>query len=158
MRYKFFYICVLLLYFSISSFAQDKPIWITSFENILKQKEVDWKIDGAGGFTSQNGMYDYLFILSSGEFQTRIKIQGMPNIPSRRENAAEEAFANRAASFSKNIGKNVEKVKLANYGDEGFIWTDVKIDNLTVTWIMFRKQDVFVHVSASSEDMARKFG
>lgn len=156
MKYKFFYICALLLYFSIGGFAQDKPDWITSLENNLKRKEAGWKIV-SGGVTNPNGRSDFLFILTSAEAQARIKIQKFPDIPSGRQNDAKEAFAANTDLFNENFGKNAEKVKLENLGDEGFIWTNVKKDDLTLTWIIFRKNYVFAHISASSEDIARKF-
>jgi hypothetical protein len=154
---KIIFIFTLAFCFSLSCFAQNKPAWITLLEDNLKQKEAQWKIEKADGVTSQNGAYDYVFILKSGESKTSIQVTKSPDVSDLEECAMQGMFADGVALFSKNMGKSVEKVKLENFGDEGFIWTNLNKDNSTMTMIKFRKKDIFVSVYATSEKAARDF-
>ena len=141
---------------STISFGQEKPIWITSLENHLKQKETDWKIERKTEFASLNGAYNYSFILKSGKYQVSILIMKLPD-GNRVEKAVENAFAKMVDLFSKGIYKNAKRAKIENFGDEGFIWTDLKIDDLPRTMMLFRKQDVFVQINTPSEEITKKF-
>ncbi len=152
---KIIFIFTLAFCLSLSCFARNKPAWITLLEDNLKRKEAQWNIEKADGVSSQNGAYDYIFILKSGESKTSIQVTKSPDVPDLEENAMQRMFANSVALFSKN--KSVEKVKLENFGDEGFIWANLNKDNSTMTMIKFRKKDIFVSVYAGSEETAKKF-
>jgi hypothetical protein len=154
---KIIFIFTLVFCFSLSCFAQNKPAWITLLEDNLKRKEAQWNIEKADGVSSQNGAYDYIFILKSGESKTSIQVTKSPDVSDLEENAMQGMFADSVALFSKNKGKSVEKAKLENFGDEGFIWANLKEDNSTMTMIKFRKKDIFVNVYAVSEETAKKF-
>jgi len=152
-------IFVFLLFLSSSiSFGQSKPVWVISFENNLKQKETDWKIEETKEFSNKIGIYNYFYVLKSGIFQSSILINKLADAPNRNPNVAEEAFKEIVGLFEKGILKNTNKVKVENFGDEGFIWTDVKIENTTKTMLLFRKSDVFVQIYAPSESIAKRFG
>lgn len=154
MKRKSFITVFIILFCSMITFGQEKPSWIISFENTIKQKEANIKIEKPTGVRLETGFYNYLFQITSDIYRVTILIRKeRDDTPNRRENVSEEMFANIAALFERN--KNVERKKIENFGDEALMWTNFNKEGWTR--IHFRKQDVFIEVSASSEESARRF-
>lgn len=150
------FISVFLIFFcSLITFGQDKPGWMTSFENKIKQQEADWKLEKIDGLHSQNGHYDYVFYLASKTHRAFIRINKLADGLNRREKAFEEIFLKEVAVTDKGMDKNAGKMKLENFGNEGFIWTNFNKAGRAI--IKFRKYDVFVMISSPSEEETRKF-
>jgi hypothetical protein len=146
MKIRFICIFALFLLFSGSSFAQEKPAWITSFENTLKKKEAAWKIKNKIEYPETGS---YSFTLKSGNATALIQISAFPVITN-----PEETFTGQVTIFDNTTGKNMRKNKLPNLGSEGYIWTGSRN---SYTSIKFRKDKVFVNVFAPTEKTARRF-
>jgi len=146
MKFRFILIIALALFFSASSFAQDKPAWITSVENTIKRKETSWKIENKIERPQDNS---YSFTLKSGNTTASIEITAYREIAN-----PEETFTGQITVFDTTIGKSMKKTELVNFGNEGYIWTGSKV---TYAMIMFRKDKVFVRIFAPSEKIARRF-
>ncbi|CAN5660404.1 hypothetical protein BH20ACI4_BH20ACI4_13900 [soil metagenome] len=155
MKGKSFIAVFIILFCSMIIFGQEKPSWIISFENNIKQKEANLEIGKTGGVSLEGGFFNYFYRMTSGIDRITILIRKDHDTPNRNKNASEKLFANSATLFERTINRNVERKKLENLGDEGFIWTNFNKEGWTR--IHFRKQDVFVEISASSEETARRF-
>ncbi|HSK72102.1 MAG TPA: hypothetical protein VK892_10435 [Pyrinomonadaceae bacterium] len=159
MKKKLLFLFFITFFCSTISQGQDKPLWITSFENKLKQTEIDWKMGETREFQSKNGLYDYVFRLSSGTQRVSIHINKLPDIPNPGKTSPEETFKGifkeMVTLFDNNLDKNVEKTTLENFGNEGIIWANLN-KNIWTTIIKFRKYDIFVAIHSTSEEMARK--
>lgn len=144
--------CILALIFCASAIcvAQNRPLWIISVENTIKQKEKFWKIQRGPEHYFEDGSYSYSFTLKFGGDIASIEIGKINKIPN-----GEETFVGQATVFDKTMGRNKKKTKLENFGDEGFLWVNSIKGDWTV--IMFRKNDIFVRVFASSEKLVKRF-
>lgn len=147
MKLQFICVFALVLLCSVNGFAQDKPSWITSVENTIKQKETDWKIERKIERIRDD---NYSFTLKSGNYTALIQITAYRIITN-----PEETFNGLVISFDNTMGKNQKKSKLENFGNEGFIWNNLNQDSWTT--IKFRKKNIFVNVFAPSEKTARRF-
>lgn len=142
-------ICIfaLVLFFSVSIFAQTKPTWIASLEETIKQREDNLKIQNVEERQKKGG-YDFVFEFD--DFRSNIQITKFGKIDDTPENL----FATDVDLYSQAFGKNSKRDKLKNFGDEGYIWAN--IDNKGWTRISFRKGKIFVNVFTSSENLARR--
>lgn len=150
----------MIFFCSVISFGQDKPSWITSFENKLKQTEAIWKIGEKFEAISKNGHYNYHFPLTSETQCVGIQILKLADIPNPGETPPEEIFKrlfNEEVTLNDNsLDKNVKKSTIENFGDKGYIWTNLNRDDWT-TLIKFRQRDIFIQIYSTSEETARKF-
>ena len=137
----------MILFSSISGLSQNTPVWIIAVENTIKQKETVWKI-GSKIERPRDG--DYSFVLKSGKSSSAIQIGD-----SQKAYNYKETFTALVSNFDQNMGKNMNKAVLENFGDEGFIWTSVNKGGYSM--IKFRKKDIFVDVFAPSEETAKRF-
>lgn len=150
MKYRILGILILCICFSAIAFAQEnKPVWITSLENTIQQKEPKWKIEDKIE-RGEDGSYNYSYTFRSGKLQSSVQIDKINNISN-----PEETFDGQAIAFDRAMGKGKKKIKLQNFGDEGYIWANLNKDGWTM--IKFRKGDIFVIVYAPSEKTARQF-
>jgi hypothetical protein len=160
MKKNLLFLFFVIFFCSVISFGQEKPLWVASFENKLKKTEANWKMGEKFEGISKNGHYNYYFPLTSGTERVSIKILKLADIPNPGKTPPEEKFKkvfNEGVTLiENNLNKIAEKTLLEDFGDEGYIWTNLNEDVLT-TLIKFRKRDIFITIYSTSEKTARKF-
>lgn len=146
--FLFFCICSLFLFCPAPAFSQNKPTWLVNLETVIQQKEKAWKVEDKLENYNSNS-FDYNLTLKSGAVPLAIHITRLNNIQN-----PEETLAGQASVFSNRLGKNATRLKLKDFGEEGYIWKGSKG---FFTKISFRKKDIFVDVFTSSEITAKRF-
>ena len=148
MIYKTSLLFALLFCFSLCCFAQNKPAWIDTLENTLKQKE-NWKLDRKSERNAKD-YFEYNFGLKSGELIANIQIQILKD-----SSNIEKRFAETVENLTNGMGRFSTRAKLKDFGDEAFMWINVNKDGWTM--IRFRKREVFVEIFSLSEEAGRSF-
>jgi len=139
---------ILVFFISLGVFAQEKPSWMTDIENHITKNEKDWKIEKGDEQIKENS-YNYEFFIESEKNRARVFIWQLKTVPNLAE-----TFAGFVVITENSMLEKFPKTELKDFGDEGFIWK--KINENGTSKIQFRKKDVFVELSASSEETARK--
>ncbi len=146
---RIFLISVLIFCFSLSCFAQNKPVWIDAVVNTLSPKESEWKLERRFERNARDH-FEHGFELKSGELITNIQIQILKDVSN-----IEKRFAESVENLTIGMGRFSTRTKLNDFGDEGYMWVNVNKDGWTM--IRFRKNDVIVEIFSLSDEAGKIF-
>jgi hypothetical protein len=137
MKCRIFWICLLILLFSINSFSQRKPLplWLNQIEEAIQRDFTDSKISVQELSNNSPNVFKFtLYVRLTGGQQASINIEkGFGKNP-------EENFKSNVELINKTF-KTPSNV-LQNFGDEACIWNDIK----GTSAIFIRKDAIFVSV------------
>ena len=140
---------MLILCFSNTIIAQEKPELITKIERIFREKEPAWKVERVYVKNASDPFHQSI-VFRSGRNQAAVDVSIW-----RREKDAQDVFTGESTAFGNTTGKRTVKSKLANLGDESYIWTNR--DSTAWPTIKFRKGNINVTVFAPSVVVAKRF-
>lgn len=140
---------LLVLCCAVNVFAQDKPSWVTQVEDTFRQKERKWKIEDTI-VRDEETFFDESITLKSGGYRANVHL----TIWDSTKNA-QDVFEAEAVAYDNTMGARVSKTRLANLGDENYIWPNLNRQGWTM--IQFRKATVLVRVYAPSVATAKRF-
>ncbi|HEY8563267.1 MAG TPA: hypothetical protein VIL74_23010 [Pyrinomonadaceae bacterium] len=145
---QIFSVFLFVLFLSLVGFAQETPSWVTEIEKNITQNEKTWETKKKDELIQEN-FFRYRFTVNSVKHLAEVRITQLKGVTN-----LEETFAGFIIIAENNLRGDNPKTALKDFGDEGFIWTNINKTN----WarIQFRKKDVFIEVSSPSEAAARK--
>jgi hypothetical protein len=126
-------------------YAQDKSALVMRIEKVFTEKEPKWRIDRKNVQLSppvihlksrQGDALVYIWVMESAE-------------------TARELFEGNTIAFGNTMGARGRKMKLANFGDENYIFTGFTASGTTS--IHFRQGNVYIEVIAPSQVTAKRF-
>jgi hypothetical protein len=149
MRLKAFIFPLLVICFSNSLLAQEKPELFSKIERVFAEKEPAWKVERVNrGKTSDPVRQSIVFRSKEGQASVDVSIW-------KNEKDAREVFAAEALAYDNRAGKRMVKETVAKLGDENHIWTH----RGSTAWPMLtlRKGKVNVTIFAPSVAAAKRF-
>ena len=140
---------LLIICFSNSLHAQEKPELFSKIERVFQEKEPSWKVERTHPNTTSDPIRQSL-VFRSGKTQASVDVTIW-----KREKDARDVFTAESLAFDNTAGKRMVKGKLPKLGDENYIWTN----RGSVAWPMlkFRKGNINVTIFAPSVAVARRF-
>jgi len=140
---------MLIICFSNTIHAQEKPEMITKIERIFREKEPAWKVERVYVKNASDPFHQSIVFRSGGN-QAAVDVSIWS-----REKDAQDVFAGESIAFGNTMGKRMVKSRLVNLGDESHMWTN----RGSTAWptIKFRKGNVNVTVFAPSVAIAKRF-
>jgi hypothetical protein len=149
MRIKQIGLILSILCLAGAALAQDKPQLVTRVEQVFREKEPTWKIEDI--YVSDTlDPFAQRFALRSGKNLMLVEISIW-----KREKDAQDVFAAESIAFDNIRGKGIVKSRLADLGDENYIWANR--GSPALPWIIFRKGKIEVAVYAPSVTVAKRF-
>lgn len=130
---------------TLDTYAQDKPALVAQIEKVLTEKEPKWRIDRKNVQLNppvihlksrQGDILVYVWVTESAK-------------------TAGEIFEGNTIAFGNTMGARGRRVKLPNFGDENYMFTGFVVSGTTS--IHFRQGNVYIHVIAPSQVIAKRF-